>query len=109
MFRVGALRVDTGVYVPMVFTEPDTWSAISIPFHLWIQATSNLWLGPLLGIRIVDAGPGGNYEEYPLGFGLGVGLSSAVDFRSWFLFPQIKGSGASRTWGTGLALQVRFE
>ncbi|HET6281337.1 MAG TPA: hypothetical protein VFH73_10230 [Polyangia bacterium] len=105
--HVGSLRIDTGVFVPIIFTDP-TWSAVSVPFHLWIQASGNVWLGPLLGVRVINYN-GGSYNQYPLGFGLGIGLNSAVDFRTWFFFPNFRGDQATRTFGVGFALQVRFE
>jgi hypothetical protein len=36
-------------------------------------------------------------------------LSNAIDLRGWFLFPHINGSEAARTFGAGIALQIRFE
>jgi hypothetical protein len=105
--RLGAVRFDTGIYVPVVFNQP-TWSAVSVPVHIWIQASPTLWLGPLFGVRVVND-PGGSHDEYPLGFGLGSALSHAVDLRAWMLWPQISGPQAGRTFGAGLALQVRFE
>jgi hypothetical protein len=103
--RLGAVRVDSGIYVPLVFDDP-TRSAISFPLHCWIQASRTLWLGPLLGIRIVNGN--GGHEEYPLGFGIGVAMNRAVDLRTWFLFPDISGEAAARTFGAGLALEARF-
>jgi hypothetical protein len=105
--HIGTLRIDSGVFVPIIFTDPTT-TTVSVPVHLWIQASGNLWLGPLLGVRVINYN-GGSYNQYPLGFGLGIGLNSAVDFRTWFLFPQIRGDQATRTFGVGFALEVRFE
>jgi hypothetical protein len=105
--RLGAARIDTGVYVPLLFYDP-VRSAISFPVHLWLQASRGLWLGPLLGVRIVNQGSA-SHNEYPLGFGLGVTLASAIDLRTWFLFPDISGDAAARTFGAGVALQIRFE
>ena len=46
-FHLGqSVRFDTGVYVPILFHDP-TEAFVSLPFHLWIQATNELWLGPL--------------------------------------------------------------
>jgi hypothetical protein len=106
--RLGAVRFDSGIYVPVLFYDP-TQTAVSVPLHIWIQASSTFWLGPILGIRVVNDNPGGSHDEYPLGFGLGSMLSHAVDLRFWFLFPHINGNSAARTWGTGLALEIRFE
>ena len=111
--RLGAVRVDTGVYVPILFYDP-TQTAISFPFHIWLQASRTLWLGPLLGVKFVDrngsAGtPRERHTEYPLGFGLGTALANGIDLRTWFLFPDINQNEAARTFGAGLALQIRFE
>jgi hypothetical protein len=104
--RLGAVRVDTGVYVPILFYDP-TQTAISFPFHIWLQASRTLWLGPLLGVKFVNGN--GSHTEYPLGFGLGTALANAIDLRMWFLFPDINHDEAARTFGAGLALQIRFE
>jgi len=104
--RVGILRLDTGVYVPLVFYDP-TFSVISIPAHLWFQITRDLWLGPLLGLRVVNQG--GTQNQWPLGFGLGVALNRVVDLKTWFLFPDINQDAAARSYGFGVALQVRID
>jgi hypothetical protein len=104
--RLGAVRVDTGVYVPILFDDP-TQTRISFPFHIWLQASRTLWLGPLLGVKFVNGN--GSHTQYPLGFGLGTALANAIDLRMWFLFPDINQDQAARTFGAGLALQIRFE
>jgi len=105
--RLGAVRLDTGVYVPIIFDSP-TGSAISFPLQIWIQAARTLWLGPMLGLRIVNQ-RGGTYTQYPFGFGLGVAMNPFVDLRTWILFPDLSGDAAARTFGAGVALQIRFE
>jgi hypothetical protein len=105
--RLASVRFDTGLYVPIIF-EPQTMTIVSVPLHIWIQATSRFWLGPILGLRVINAG-GSSHTEYPFGFGLGSMLSHAIDLRGWFLFPHINGPGAARTYGAGIALQIRFE
>jgi hypothetical protein len=104
--RLGSVRIDTGLYVPIIFTEPSTTTEVSIPFHLWIQASPTFWLGPLLGLRIEN--PGG-HDAYPFGFGIGSALSHQIDFRAWFLFPDMNRDQAARYFGAGVALQIRFE
>jgi hypothetical protein len=103
--RAGPVRFDTGLYVPVVFYNP-TETKVSVPLHIWIQATYNFWLGPLLGLRVEN--PGG-HTAYPLGFGLGWQLNRAVDLRTWFLFPDMNRDAAARSYGLGIALEVRFE
>jgi hypothetical protein len=102
--RASSLRLDTGLYVPIIFSNP-TRTVVSFPLHLWIQASRTLWLGPLFGIRVYSGG-GGN--QYPLGFGLGTALTHLVDLRTWILFPDISQNEAARTFGAGVALQLRF-
>ncbi|HET6150632.1 MAG TPA: hypothetical protein VFH68_24040 [Polyangia bacterium] len=104
--RLGAVRIDSGVYVPVILRDP-TQSAISFPLHIWLQASRTLWLGPLLGVLIANSGGGRN--QYPLGFGLGLALAGAIDLRTWILFPDISGDAAARRFGAGVALQIRFE
>jgi hypothetical protein len=103
--RAGPIRFDTGLYVPVIFYER-TETKVSVPLHIWIQASYNFWLGPLLGLRFES--PGG-HTAYPLGFGLGWQASRAVDLRTWFLFPDMNQNAAARTYGLGIALEVRFE
>lgn len=101
VLRTGILRIDTGIYVPILFYDP-TVSALSVPFHLWIQASPSLWLGPLFGIRVYTHGGG---TEYPVGIGLGTMLAWNVDLRFWFLFPNVD---YNEYYGGGVALQIRF-
>jgi hypothetical protein len=102
--RTGILRLDTGVYLPIIFNH-DTLMIVSVPAHLWIQASPTLWLGPLFGLRFFHQG-GRSWNEFPLGFGLGTMLSSALDLRAWFLFPNVDNND---NYGGGLAFQIRFE
>jgi hypothetical protein len=104
VLRLDRVRIDTGLYVPIIFDDP-RYSAISIPIHVWIQATSSFWLGPLFGLRINNPGA----DEYPFGFGMGWAMGHAIDLRTWFLFPHLNGDQAARTFGAGLGLQIRFE
>jgi hypothetical protein len=103
--RLASVRFDTGLYVPIIFTEPNTTTIISIPLHIWIQATPTFWLGPLLGWRIVN--PGGD-SQYPVGFGMGWMLAHNLDLKTWFLFPDMNRDQAARWFGAGVALQIRF-
>lgn len=105
--RAGMVRFDTGLYVPVIFYEPNTLTIVSVPLHIWIQATPTFWLGPILGLRVVSQG--GSHNEYPLGFGLGWQLNRAFDLRTWFLFPDIDQPAGARTWGLGVGIEVRFE
>jgi len=103
--RAGSVRIDTGLYVPIIFTDPTT-TIVSIPVHVWIQASSSLWLGPLTGYRVVSSGS--THSEVPLGFGLGTMLRHNVDLKFWFLFRHINGDQAAREFGGGVGLEVRI-
>jgi hypothetical protein len=101
--RAGPIRFDTGIFVPIIFYDP-TFTVVSIPLHIWIQAAYNLWVGPLLGVQFVNQGA----DRFPLGFGLGLQLARNVDLKTWFLFPDMSQDAAARNYGLGVALQVRF-
>jgi hypothetical protein len=103
--RAGPVRLDTGLFVPVLFYDP-TQTAVSVPLHVWIQVAYNFWLGPLLGLRVESPR---SHTAYPLGFGLGWQSGRAVDIRTWFLFPDMNQNAAARSYGLGLALEVRFE
>jgi hypothetical protein len=104
--RAGPIRFDTGLYVPIIFYD-QTQTIVSIPLHIWIQPTRDFWLGPILGMTVVNRN--GSDTQYPLGFGMGWQLNRIVDLRTWFLFPDISRDAAARWWGIGVALEVRFE
>ncbi|HEU4533728.1 MAG TPA: hypothetical protein VFS00_06405 [Polyangiaceae bacterium] len=101
-------RLDTGVLVPIIFTD-DVTTIVSFPARLWFQATPRLWLGPISGVRIVNYPGGGSDTQVPLGFGLGYQISSAVDLKTQFLFPDVDRSGPTDRFGAGLGLQFRVE
>jgi hypothetical protein len=103
--RAGIVRFDTGLFVPILFYDP-TRTTVSVPLHIWIQAAYNLWLGPILGLRVENPG---SHTAYPLGFGLGLQASRSVDLRTWFIFPDMNRDAAAREWGIGGAIEVRFE
>lgn len=95
-----AARLDTGLFVPFIFAD-DTRTLVSIPLHLWLQASHQLYLGPLTGVRFHSPG-----TTVPFGFGLGYSVSYDVDFKTWILFPNVKET--TKTFGAGVGLQVRF-
>jgi len=98
------VRLDTGVFVPILFYDP-TRSVISFPLHLWLQASDRVAVGPITGVQISN--PGGT-TLVPLGLGLNYGASSTADLRLWVLFPDVKGDGATRTFGAGVGVEARF-
>jgi hypothetical protein len=102
--HLGAARLESGLYIPIIFTDPRT-SVISVPFHFWFQASPELALGVLTGVRRYRPGGG---TTVPLGVGLNYALSTATDLRTWLLFPNVKGDGATDDFGGGLAFELRF-
>ncbi|MCU0682149.1 MAG: hypothetical protein MUF34_07830 [Polyangiaceae bacterium] len=101
-------RLDTGVLVPIVFTN-DTTTIVSFPARLWFQASQRLWLGPISGVRIVNGPGGGSDTQVPLGFGLGYQISSAVDLKTQFLFADVEGGEPTNAFGASFGLQFRIE
>jgi hypothetical protein len=101
-----AARLDTGVYVPILFYDP-TITLVNIPLHLWFQTSNRLWLGPLTGVVIETSG--NNQTDVPLGFGLGYSVTSALDFKTWVLFQDVAHSPNSGRWGFGAGIEVRIE
>jgi hypothetical protein len=92
------VRLDTGVYVPIIFNSPADALA-SFPAHLWFQL-DRLALGFLTGIRVSgDVG-------VPLGVGINYAVSWDADLRFWFLFPDV--NHTTEVFGGGVGLQVRF-
>jgi len=104
--RASSIRVDSGLYVPVIFDDQTRW-AISIPIELWIQATRTFWLGPVFAMHFIHQG-GSEYERFPFGFGLGSAIAPNADLKAWFVFPDISAEQAARTFGAGVAFQIRF-
>jgi hypothetical protein len=92
------VRLDTGVYVPIIFNSPADALA-SFPAHLWFQL-DRLALGILTGIRVSGD------VEVPLGVGINYAVSWDADLRFWFLFPDV--NRTTDAFGGGVGLQVRF-
>lgn len=103
------VRLDTGVLIPIIFTDPETTLIISFPARLWFQATDKLWLGPITGVRVVNDNNDNDDTQVPLGFGLGYQISSAVDLKTQFLFPDVDRDNATDVFGASVGLQFRIE
>jgi hypothetical protein len=105
--RLPRARIDTGLYVPIFFhdgPEDDTTEIISIPFHLFFQPSSDLYLGPITGVRFHEHGG----TDVPLGLALGTSISWDADLRFWLLFPDVSHSGSAKVFGVGVGLYVLF-
>lgn len=109
MFHIDhSVRLDTGVYVPILFYDP-TVTSVSLPLDVWIQATRALWLGPMTGVRFNSFGRDYHSTDVSLGFGLGYQFSHAFDLKTMFLFPGINHTEGARNFGAGIGIQVRIE
>jgi hypothetical protein len=105
-FHFGILRIDTGLYVPIIFSEP-IGTVISVPVDLWFQVSHRLWLGPMLGFRHIDRGGlAGPPNNLLLGFGLGYQVAAAVDLKWMLLIPNANAD--DRVVGGGFGLQFRI-
>jgi hypothetical protein len=107
-FHLGPIvRLDVGIFMPVVFDHPDTNIGLHVPVDLWFQVTGRLWLGPMTGVEFDGLGQPYGSTSVPLGFGLGYALMHALDLKTMFLFPEINND--SRDFGAGLGLEARIE
>ncbi|HEU4412198.1 MAG TPA: hypothetical protein VFS43_43550 [Polyangiaceae bacterium] len=110
LFHFGdRVRLDTGVLIPIIFTEPETTLIISFPVRLWFQINEQLWLGPVAGVRVVNDRFDNDYTQVPLGFGLGYQITSAIDLKTQLLFRDVDRDEASDDFGVGFGMQFRIE
>lgn len=100
----GALALNSGVYVPIVFTSGATQSWVSIPAHLWFAIGAS-HVGILSGARLSN--PGSDWKV-PLGVGFARTLSQAADLLLWFLFEDITRDAAAKQFGAGIGLRFRI-
>jgi len=98
------LRLDTGIFLPIVFADPGTRVDISLPFHVWIKVNPGLFLGPITGVYFYDGGG----RRVPFGFGVGSSLSYDAEVRFWLLFPDVREDRGARNFGLGVGLYVLF-
>lgn len=107
-FHLGrSVRLDTGPYVPVTFVDPTAF-VVSAPLDIWIQASRQLWLGPMTGVRLYHQGA---FErtDVSLGFGLGYSITRYLDLKTMALFPGINHTEGARSFGLGVGIQVRIE
>jgi hypothetical protein len=112
-FHLGdRVRLDVGVYVPIVVDRPTADVAVDVPVDIWIQASARVWLGPMTGLafRHVVARPAplpGPQNDFSLGFGFGYEIVRYLDFKAMVLFPTI--AQDSRLFGAGAGVELRIE
>jgi hypothetical protein len=106
LFHLGRVaRIDTGVYVPVVFDSP-VGAYVSLPVDLWFQVTRAFWLGPMSGV-VYDAQA--TRANVPFGLGLGYQALRNFDIKGQFLFPELNQTEGAQTFGFGVAMEVRIE
>jgi hypothetical protein len=98
------VRLDTGIFIPIIFADPEAVTTISIPLHLWIKLDEGTFLGPMLGVRFHDGGG----KSVPFGVGAGTSLAYDADLRFWLLFPDISKDDGAEDFGVGAGLYVTF-
>jgi opacity protein-like surface antigen len=108
-----SVRMDLGVYVPVVFYDPDPYWAVSVPLDVWIQVSHKVALGPLTGLRLHrgrfrNDGPNVDRTDFSLGFGLSFAMATWADLKAMLLFPSVNEDGG-RSFGAGIGVQLRIE
>jgi hypothetical protein len=112
----GRLRIDTGVFIPVIFDDQTTFGpnpgqtsfGINVPVDVWFQITRKLWLGPETGVYYLTRG-NLNETDIPLGFGLGISLTRSIDFKAQGMFPAINQNAGAQLFTAGGAFQFRIE
>ena len=116
LHAAGRLRVDTGVFVPIIFGggavdglgDSPAEFGVNVPVDVWLQVSRTVWLGPESGVYYRTVG---NFNEtsIPLGFGVGVSLTRSIDFKAQAIFPAINQSDGGQYFTAGGAFQFRIE
>jgi hypothetical protein len=107
-FHLGSIcRIDTGVYLPVIFTSPTVYRGLTIPGYFWFQPSERLWLGPMIATRFLNPGPGPYDAQLLVGLGVGYQVSGAVDLK-WQLFVPDVTRGRSDTFGAGFGAEFRL-
>ncbi len=98
----GTLRVDTGLYFPVVFAS-NTEFGFSIPAQLWVQI-SDFYVGALSGVKIYRQ----PFERVDVaaGVGAGVTLGGTFDVRLQVLSQRINDDEWLRATGLGFNVSV---
>jgi hypothetical protein len=104
-FHVGAMRIDTGAYLPILFYD-QAISFLSVPGYFWFQTSERVWLGPIAELRL---NLNRSRTDMLLGFGVGVQVADPVDLKSWILFPAVNQDDNFQFFGVGFGVQIRVE
>lgn len=92
LFHLGeSMRLDTGLFVPIVFDSPDTYAVLSIPVRFSVNVIPELFLGASTGLEMVEFDP--DFTTIPLGFHAGYTIAQGdtggplLDLMAGFRFP----------------------
>jgi hypothetical protein len=108
-FHLGSFaRIDTGIFLPIVFYSPTIYRGLTIPGYFWFQPSDRVWLGPMIATRFSNPGPGPYDTDLLLGFGVGYQASSAIDLKWQVFFPNVNRADGPRTFGAGFGVQFRI-
>ena len=85
-----SMRLDTGLFLPIRFADPDTIVSLSIPVGFSINATPNIFFGVRSGFLLPDFDP--DFAAIPLGFHAGYTIEGGTggplaDLGIEFAFP----------------------
>ncbi len=108
----GVVRLDTGVFVPVIFSQP-AQASMSVPARIWFQPTPRFWLGPITAVRFHDVPPPYLRREDAsllVGFGVGYSFGRFADFKADLIFPRVNDDRApTRDFGIGVGIGLNFD
>jgi hypothetical protein len=99
-----AVKVESGLYVPIGFFSPRTEVGLNVPVLIMFQVTDHAWLGPSTGLRLSSIS--GRSIDVPLGLGGGVSLARSADLKGELYFNRL--NDGAREFGVGLGVGFLF-
>jgi hypothetical protein len=103
----GLLRIDTGLWLPVVLTPNQAVYILEIPAQLFVQV-GDAFVGPLTGVRINNIGGNPTSTDVPVGVGGGYTFAGILDVKAQLRTERINSGGwASQAFGGGLGVGIR--
>lgn len=103
----GFMRIDTGLWLPVVLTPNQAVYILEIPAQAFFQV-GDAFVGPLTGIRFNNIGSNPASTDIPLGVGGGYTFGGIFDVKAQLRTERINsGSWASQAFGGGLGVGLR--
>jgi hypothetical protein len=101
------MRIDTGIYAPVVFGADgqQTTYSIYLPAQLFFQV-KDAFFGPLTGFRYNRLSDGTDSVDIPAGIGGGYTFAKVVDVKAQLLTDHINANNWSSTIGGGIGVGV---